>query len=298
MSNISSALASFYTTKTASKNTVSDEQVELFTKIAAEQGVDVNALSDEQVSQLWNATFSGEEESLKQAADAEFLEKQAMAQDIAKFDALGRIAAHAFAEEAEKIAGDDLTRRPKASDGRKRSTVLGTLLDRGDKSKMEGIKYDAGRKASFSSDTPSMPGGKFLNGFNRNKAEFSSGNKLSLPAKGMWDKAKELASQHGSTAGKAALVAGALGAAGYGIHRATRDKEASAIDAYAFQAAFDKLAEDGWDTDEAAERLNALATLGVGDSTKIAYAQNTEQAVDLRAFELIEQAGYPVNWGG
>ena len=52
----------------------------------------------------------------------------------------------------------------------------------------------------------------------------------------------------------------------------------------------------GFDLDEAADRVSALLTLGVNESTKIAAAEDFAGAVGIRALELLEGAGYPVEW--
>jgi hypothetical protein len=75
------------------------------------------------------------------------------------------------------------------------------------------------------------------------------------------------------------------------------EKEASAFDIQAAQAGL-KIAEAaGWDSDQAVEKLNALLTLGVRESEKVAAAGgNFDDAVSIRGLELLEQAGYPVDW--
>ena len=58
-----------------------------------------------------------------------------------------------------------------------------------------------------------------------------------------------------------------------------------------------KLAEAGFNADEAAERLGALLVLGVSDeNSKVAFAQDIGGAVEVRSLELAELAGYPVTW--
>jgi hypothetical protein len=77
-------------------------------------------------------------------------------------------------------------------------------------------------------------------------------------------------------------------------------KESSAqFDIDAGNLAVEKVASAGWNADEAVERLNAVLTLGAGDpaeSDKVAAAQTAEQQLDARACELLEMAGYTINW--
>lgn len=115
---------------------------------------------------------------------------------------------------------------------------------------------------------------------------------------------------------KGALKATAAGvgtlAAGYGAAKGIKalskkdkkdegsEKDSSAnFDLAAAQSAVEKAASVGWDKDQATERLNAVLLLGPGDPTdseKVASAQNEEQALDFRACELLELAGYPITW--
>lgn len=98
--------------------------------------------------------------------------------------------------------------------------------------------------------------------------------------------------------GAAAAAAGAA----YGAHRHLKKdkeekKEASALDQLAFSSAVEKAAAAGFDPTEAGTRINAAYTLGMLDSdAKIAAAADTDQAVDIRSLEMLEVAGYPVQW--
>lgn len=71
---------------------------------------------------------------------------------------------------------------------------------------------------------------------------------------------------------------------------------APAIDQLAAEMACEKAASAGYDADEAAQRVIAVLTLGAPDSVKVASAATLEAAVDVRALELLELAGYPVQY--
>lgn len=78
---------------------------------------------------------------------------------------------------------------------------------------------------------------------------------------------------------------------------AGKAKKASAIDALAFKVALQKIAEAKLDQSEAAARINAAVTLDLlGESTKIAAAQDVNTAIEIRALEMLEAARYPVEW--
>lgn len=132
MPGMNEQLAAYYNTAGAGEKTASAEdhekqaQYELFTKIAASNNIDLSKLSDAQVSELYEKTFSktaGEmppqfaahakgkdekpehkEESTEEKAKKEHEEKKEAAAKIAEADFLGRTMAHAFVQESQKIA--------------------------------------------------------------------------------------------------------------------------------------------------------------------------------------------------
>lgn len=127
-----------------------------------------------------------------------------------------------------------------------------------------------------------------------------------LPAKGetykrVGERLRDAVSAHGGHAAAAAGGAAAGGAAGYA---AGKSKKASAIDELAANRAlaivdeFNKQAgANGFDLTEASERIAAVVfTLGLADSTKIAAAADVNAAIEIRALEALEAAGYPVQW--
>jgi hypothetical protein len=95
----------------------------------------------------------------------------------------------------------------------------------------------------------------------------------------------------------AGLYGGGALAAGGGTYAATRDKGAS-INDYAFESALYKVAEAGWDAEECAERINSVFTLGMFDeeNTKISAAYDVDGAIEIRSLEMLESAGYEINW--
>lgn len=73
----------------------------------------------------------------------------------------------------------------------------------------------------------------------------------------------------------------------------------SAIDKLALEAAVKIASDGGFNDDEARTRVGAVATLGgpqPENGTKVASAATVEQAVNIRALEYLEAAGYPVTW--
>lgn len=67
-------------------------------------------------------------------------------------------------------------------------------------------------------------------------------------------------------------------------------------DLVAAEHALALLKEAGIADDVAFQRINAVHTLGLPASTKIASAGSNEEAIQTRALEYCEAAGFPVNW--
>lgn len=70
----------------------------------------------------------------------------------------------------------------------------------------------------------------------------------------------------------------------------------AALDEKAAYLAVDLLKSVNVDEKIAAAKINAVLTLGVPESTKIAMAQGYEAALQVRALEFCERAGFPVDW--
>jgi hypothetical protein len=91
-------------------------QVELFAKLAADNGIDLEQLSEGQIAHLWNETFKTAEEESKaddmeekvERAKKEHAEKKEekkeAAAKLAEAEYLGRFMAHAMVDEIQKLA--------------------------------------------------------------------------------------------------------------------------------------------------------------------------------------------------
>lgn len=200
-------------------------EAEIFAKVAADCGVDLTKLSQEQIYHLWNEVMvegnktaaeeehhheSDEEEKKKEEALAKAVireheeKKEAMAK-VAEAEYIGERMADAFHARLQKLAAEDHEKRE-------------------EEKKKEEKKEEDGKK---------------------------------MPV-----------------------------------------KEASATDLYAARVAIGMLKEAGLSTEQGVELLNSLFTLGhLPESTKTAGASTPEQTVQIRALELLEAAGYPINWG-
>lgn len=120
-------LASIYgTPQPTSEDTVKVAEMELFAKLAAENGINLNDLNDDQIAGLWNATFSksaeetcskcekatadcecpkeapkeaSQKSKIAEAAAVEFRQQQEWNEKVAECDKLGRVMAHAYVQE-------------------------------------------------------------------------------------------------------------------------------------------------------------------------------------------------------
>lgn len=291
MSTINEFLNQHYSTvpgsieKTAGELSDNDK-VALFTKIAAENGIDLSAESDERIEQLFQETFAtkvagemppqfakkdkgekdekdekappfgkkdekDEEAEKKAAAEAEFNEKRAAQQKFAEADFLGRTMAHAYVNEMRKIASAAGAQvEPEAP-----------VADKVASAPTESLRDRLMKIAEFPPKKDEKKDG--------DKDEKKDGKKDEKSAP-PWMK----------------------------------DKEASAFEDLAIERAMSFLvdynasAEQTYDVKIAADRLAAVATLTLPESEKVASATDAETGLSIRALEYLEQAGYPVNWGG
>lgn len=212
-------------------------QAELFLKLAAQNGIDIGSLNNEQIDALWGATFgktaeeAPKEEEKKEEKKDERVEmakaehekaKEGQAK-VAEATEMGKMMAHSYVEELRKIA-------------------------------------EAG-------------GLDFLK-----QAEPEPAPEVEKDKKEKKKEKKERKEQE-----KKEKMFG---------------KAASAIDTLAADLAVKKAEAAGWDVEQAVSRLGALFTLGAAESEKIAQVSDLNGAIDVRSSELLEMAGYPIDWSG
>lgn len=283
-------LAQMYNTHGVSEEQEKVAELELFAKLASEHGVDLTQMSDEDVASLYADVTGGG--SLKLASDHEdeddddegeegekdeekkafayFAEKRAEQEKLAEADLMGRIMAHSFTQELENI---------------KEATAMTTTVK------------DLLRRATKSGPTGSQ-------------ARTLLKDKAKSTAKAGVDDARRTAGyqkvQNFARNNKKKLVGGAAGAgvggAGLAVHSAMKDKEkevtasAGTFEDLSMERAV-KIAEAAdYDANEAAQRVLAVGTLGLGESEKVASVEDFDTALHVRGLEYLEHAGYPVDW--
>jgi hypothetical protein len=286
-------LAAMYGTPGAS----SEEQTklaeaELFSKLAAENGIDLNQLSNEQIQELWSVTFSKtaeedekkddekdedeKEEEKKEAAAREHGVKLAQAEEESRAHYLGQVMAHSYVAELSKIAAAREAGETVESPELDKEAAMPAAL----KNALGKVKSVAGAGADKAK------------AFGSKAKEF--GAKGVAKTKEVGGKAVSHVKEHKGAYGAGAAGVGGAGA-GFAAGRFGKKKESSVLDGLALEAAVKIAHADGrFDLDEVAEKVSAVAILGLEESTKL--AATAEQQVEIRALEYLEAAGYPVEW--
>lgn len=304
MSGMNEFLAAYYGTGgTISSQPASEEvekraQIQLFAKLAAEQNIDLENLPEDQVAKLW-ANFQKQASGVKLAeedkkpeddkskkmddAKKELEEKKAAAEKLSEADFLGRVMAHSYVDELKKIAAAQAEPEPA-----KEAEAKDEKKDEDDdtKKEKEAAMPEHLRKA--------LAGVKGKASAGAAKAKEMAGA-ASGKAKEMAGKASDAAKKHPGASHAAAGAAGAVAGGAIGA-AAMKKKKASALDELACETALNKVAEAGFDLDEAATRLAAVLELPASENTKVAAAPDLPSAIEFRSLELLEQAGYPVTW--
>lgn len=306
MSGMNEYLSDYYGTtssQVADEEIEKQAQVELFKKLAADQSIDLDQLSDAQVTELWanfqkNASEEDKKEKMDKAKE-EHEEKKEAAAKLAEADFLGRVMAHSYVDELKKIAAANSPEEPVEDKEAGAKDIAGKIgLGAG----LVGQKamYHAGQAAKGAKDVA----GKAVKavGEASGASQAHEAYKAHKALKGGMNPAvRHIAEEARSSnlkdvakrVGVGAAVAGS-GAAGY--HLGSRKKEASALDELAFESAIQKCAEGNFDTNEAVTRIEAVLQLPMSEQTKIAHVENLDLAIDIRSLELLEMAGYPVTW--
>lgn len=261
-------------------------QLELFAKLAADEGIDLTTLSPQQVDALYRETFgkqaeegeseeSEEEEKVEEAAKEEHEEKKAQVAKLAEAELMGQVMAHSFVRELNDIEKNAAMPAGLSSALARGRGALGSAGKRIGEAASEGKRRVGAAAGAVRARTGAAAGAVKEKG--RAGLEYAKTHK------------KQLA----GAAGGAALLTGGGAAAGYA---AGRKKEASAFELLAAQNAIKVAAAAGYDEDQALKLVESVYNLGLEESEKVAYVEDTSNAIHVRSLEYLEQAGYPVNW--
>lgn len=233
-------------------------QLNFFGELCASRGIDVGRLNDEQVEELYKSAME-----LKTAKDKEEDPKAAKAkeEEAKKKEAESAKLASANQEYSEKRA---------AAQKIAEADLMGRIMAR---SYVDELQKLAGE----------MPP----------QFQKKDGEK---PAEGKGDEKKEEDEKKKKEASDRAAAV---------IAEAEKAKTAGAVSTPSSTPNMDEVAARrgielckaaGIDETVAFNRINAVLTLGLADSTKVASAANGDAAITVRALEFCEAAGFPVDW--
>lgn len=287
-------LAAMYGTPGSSEEQTKLAEAELFSKLAAENGIDLNRLTNDQIQELWTATFSKtaeeeeskdeakkdeekDEDEKKEAAAREHQVKVAQAEEEKRAHYLGQVMAHSYVAELSKIAA---------------ARESGTTVETPTELDKEAAMPPALAKALGKVKSVAGAGADKAKAFGSKAKEF--GAKGVAKGKEVGGKGVAHVKEHKGAYGAGAAGAGGAGA-GFAAGRFGKKKESSVTDSLALEAAVKIAAADGrFDLDEVADRVTAVFTLGLDESTKL--ASDADAQIEVRALEYLEAAGYPVEW--
>jgi hypothetical protein len=276
-------LAEYYgTNKTASapqEDLEKQASVELFLKLASESNIDLKSMPDTKVQELYDSWVSktaaaaapaAEGGGTKVASEDDEEDEEKKKHEEAKKEHEEKKAA------AEKVAEADF---------------LGRVMAHSYVQEMRKIAAQA--TAPEGEKTAGMPEALAKHLERTGKGVVKAVGRTHDEEKAMHKGTAKLIGGAAHAAGAGAVGAGAAAA----VHHHNKEKASSAIDELAFERAQKIAADGGFDAEEAANKIAAAFTLNlVEESTKVASAPDVGTAVEIRALELLERVGYPVQW--
>lgn len=309
-------LAHLYNTHGVAEDQEKVAELELFAKVAADHDVDLSQMSDHEIDALYAEVTGGgslklassdedddedDDEDEEKKAFAYFAAQREQQEKVAEADYMGRVMAHAYVNELDsiKLAGGmdgKVEKLPGATNRRK--------LPREERLQMIRSRNAAENAAMITPDSvPAERGTGMMRstGGQAFRNVFSRGPKGRMARKAIRDASKHRVSEAGKTfmkhRGKAGLgLAGIAAATGYAAAAGKNKESAANFEYLAMESAVKTAAAAGYDVDEAVSLVNAVGTLGLGESEKVAYVQDFDTALHVRGLEYLETAGYPVNW--
>jgi hypothetical protein len=251
---------------------------ELLVKLAEEEGVDLNDFSDEEVADMISELYGEEQEKTAEPTDED-------QEKLAEADFLGRVMAHAYTQELNKIAaGEDELANPRKK----------TFGERETPKKFTEAKVKKLEESRAKVPEGEMPG-KARRIFETAKAYAKRGGREyghamagGRGAKGVRERLLGAAGQRGRVWGARGGTAAAALLAEEGLRRGLggHKKHGSGLETLVEQRAFEMAAEAGWVDNEG----NLLAP---GQEKQ---ASDVERTIEVEALKLLEANGYPVTW--
>lgn len=258
----------FGTTKTAAVAQATNEdlekqaQIDFFTNLCVEKGIDVSKLAEPVINELFKTAMEMKAAGEKDPKEEE-AEKAKKKEEKEKEAAAASKLASADAEFQEKRAA-----AVKVAE----ADMMGRIMAH-----------------SFTNELKKIAG-EMPPAF----AAHAAGKKEE--GEGKTEKKEEKEEKDEKEKKEASARAAALITAFENTKTAGAPAATPSLDELAGNHAIDLLKEAGINSDLAVARINAVYTLGLEASTKIASATSTEAAINVRALEYCEAAGFPVNW--
>jgi hypothetical protein len=265
-------LAQFYKTKTAGAGQQSEQPanqetekraaVELFAKLAAKNNIDLSAMSQDQVGELFAQVFP--EEAAKLAGDMPFPFQK---KDEGK------------KEEGGEKPKDEGKKEEKKDDEEKKAAAAGYFADKvAFKEKFaEADLMGRVMAHAFTQELQSIKTAQAGEKVEEAKEE----------AKEKKEEKKEEAKEKESAAKPSPVLL---------QKTANQQAQQRAFEELAVKHAVEIAKQANFDSDQAASLVGAVYTLGLAESEKTAQVQDVDSAIHVRALEYLERAGYPVNW--
>lgn len=273
--DMSATLSEVFGTKLASAATPEDlekrAQAEFFTSLCKEQGIDIKDLTDPQVDDLWKTAMEIRKEAGEmppQFAKKDEDEGKDEGKKDDKKDGKEKEASDTKVAAAEAEFAAIKTAATKVAE----ADAMGRIMAHSFVEELSKIAGDGGFPFA-----PKKDG-------DEEKSEKKDNKK---------EEAKE---KEASSAEKAAALVQAFRDKTAGAPAASGASTTQNFDELACYRAIDMLKQAGVDGDEAFNRVNAVYTLGLTESTKLAAAADANAGLEIRALEVCEAAGYPVEW--
>ena len=238
-------------------------QAQMLEKLAADEGVSLEGLSEEDLETLSEQILQGQGGVAQPQVNPEEQQQMAVKEAQAKFeeaDFLGRVMAHSYTNELEKIATEG---------GKGRFTRAHEAVERGGRHATD----RAGKAGAFV-------------GRHAGKAGKAVGHGAAVAGKAVGRAAAHAGRFALKHRGKGAIGAAVVGA-GVGAHHAMK-KQASAFDTLAEQRALEILAENGIDpSQDGGDQETSQEEI-----VKQAMNEQFNSALEQRAYEMLQENGY------
>lgn len=272
--DMSDVLGEVFNTKVASatpEDLEKQAQVQFFNGLCKEQGIDVKELTDPQIDQLWKVAM----EMRKEAGD--------MPPQFAKKDGddkEGKKPEEKKPEDKEKEAAAAKVAAAEAEFNEKRAAAVKIAeADAMGRIMAHSFVEELGKIAEKGGGLPFPP---------KKEGDDKGDDKDK-------DKDKD-GKKEASAAEKVAALVTAFQSKTAGAAPAADGSSTPNFDEQAAYHAIELLKQAGVDAEVAFSKVNAAYTLGLKESVKLASAPDVKAGLEIRALEICEAAGFPVNW--